>query len=78
MSKKDDTVECIVEDDGIGRMAAKASANKERVSFGGSLAEKLIYTTSKQSSIKVIDLVDNDSNPQGTRVEFIIPYISAA
>ncbi|HMG66933.1 MAG TPA: tetratricopeptide repeat protein [Chitinophagaceae bacterium] len=81
VEKKDATITCTVEDNGMGRQIALQSgsgADQNRVSFGGSLAEKLIKTSSGygwKSAFKITDLTDENKKPLGTKVEFTLPYI---
>jgi tetratricopeptide (TPR) repeat protein len=84
VEKKDNLVNCTVEDNGMGRsasMEAKQGRANTRVSFGSSLAEKLIKTSSgpeEKSSFTIIDLFDGNNKPAGTRVAFTLPLILAA
>lgn len=66
---------CIIEDNGIGRVAAEAvkskSAEKNK-SFGMSITkERLNYVNREniaETNIEIIDLVDDKNNPLGTKV----------
>ncbi len=74
-------LQCIVEDNGIGRLAASgetAGRDNRRASFGGSLAERLIKITSEsehKTSFDIIDLTDDNNNATGTQVVFTIPLM---
>lgn len=83
IGKDKDTIVCSVEDNGIGRTAStkyKDPDSKGRISFGTSIAEKLIKTANrygKETSYKITDLFDHNNVPSGTLVKFAIPYIAA-
>lgn len=82
--KKNNTIEYIVKDNGIGRKASieeKMKENPEKVSLGGNLAEKLIEISSEEKrgyKFEINDLYDNDNNPTGTAVIFTTPIDLAA
>jgi LytS/YehU family sensor histidine kinase len=79
----DEQMECIIEDNGVGRqMAAEIKLKKMRaarheskgVSIVQQRLELLGQKTGKAGSIKYEDLFDKDGRPAGTRVNIIIPY----
>lgn len=83
----DDTIRCIIEDNGIGREKAEAfkkqqSYSKEHRSKGTSITEKRLEVLHRsshhppQNYIQIIDLKDPLSGEAcGTRVEVLIPVI---
>ncbi|MBK8641770.1 MAG: histidine kinase [Saprospiraceae bacterium] len=75
-------LEFIIEDNGIGRMASSANQiYSNRKSFGSGLAEKLLQAfnnTIGQSSLRIVDLHDQNSIACGTRIEYNIPVLYAA
>ena len=83
VTKKEDTLECTVQDNGVGRSASvkqKEETGNSRSSYGSSLAEKLVKLGGRyvrQTSYKIIDLFDVNNNPAGTKVVFTLPYILA-
>lgn len=81
ISKENDMISCVVEDDGVGRdkaMQLKSSLPREKHEF---LGVKLthdrinIINSIKKSKayITITDLYDEDKNPSGTRVEVKLP-----
>jgi len=73
---------CIIEDNGIGRSAAAAfKAQKEDMasyeSKGTKITEQRLQLINKTSQrnlyVRTIDLMDDNANPSGTRVEIRIP-----
>lgn len=81
-SSYDNTIECIIEDNGIGRMRAKEISNR-RMSDHDSFATKSINNRlnllKKKYGTKLgyqyDDLVDENRNTIGTRLTVIIPQI---
>ncbi len=79
--KNRNTIECTVQDDGVGRFASRTQKGingENRKSFGSSLAEKLAKSVShndKIASFTIIDLVDEGKQPAGTAVQFTLPHI---
>lgn len=83
----DDTIRCVVEDNGIGRARAEAfkkeaSYSKNHRSKGTSITEKrleVLHRAAKQenrSFVQIIDLEDPvTGQPKGTRVEVLIPIV---
>lgn len=82
VEKKGSSIKCIVEDNGIGRNAVmKLEGSTEKISLGTEIAQKLVQICNEQqgkSSFNIVDLFDEANNPKGTRVEFTIPFLSAA
>lgn len=82
VTRKDNYIVGIVEDNGIGREQARRTKSELRFEgrnpHGIRLVEKLIKLSSgftRKNSLKVIDLIDENNKPLGTRVEFTISYI---
>ncbi|MBU2650101.1 MAG: histidine kinase [Bacteroidetes bacterium] len=76
MKLEEDTVFCIIEDNGIGREEArriKELSGIKRQSRGMMITQERLDLLNKQHkdkySVKVIDLSDNNGNATGTRVE---------
>ena len=70
-------LECEVEDNGVGRTAAKEERSDEdngRQSYGSGLAERL--ATISGGSYSVTDLFDNEGKSTGTRTSLGFPMIS--
>jgi tetratricopeptide (TPR) repeat protein len=80
--RKGQSIICSVEDNGSGRSKNNYTEEaKGRKSFGTSLAEKLIKTGNnlkEKANYMIFDLIDNNNNPIGTKVEFSMPVINAA
>ncbi len=76
---KNNKVQCIVEDNGIGRQKAKEIAAKRKGHKSTGLANtkerlELLYKLyNKRISLHIIDLYDNQGQPAGTRVELLFP-----
>lgn len=83
LEKKEDYIECRVEDNGSGRNISSIvqdNAQPERRSIGGSLAEKLIKAAGKykdKTYFKITDLLTPVNTPAGTAVQFSLPYTLA-
>ncbi len=84
--KDDDTILCIVEDNGVGRLKAKELQEmngnlRSHKSLGTKITQERLEIlqknrTGKEGVVKIIDLVDEISgNPSGTRVEVLIPIL---
>lgn len=80
ITKSDQYLHCVIEDNGIGRAASKALKSKtatRRKSMGMQITQDRIgminrlYNTNAQ--IKVLDKVDSEGQALGTRVELAIP-----
>ncbi|MEO1262704.1 MAG: histidine kinase [Bacteroidota bacterium] len=74
-------LECIVEDDGVGRKRAKEMQKQslvDRPSFGIAITQERIDTLKKikGSYFEIIDLYDADGKASGTRVNIKIPIIN--
>ncbi|HHS95961.1 MAG TPA: tetratricopeptide repeat protein [Phaeodactylibacter sp.] len=78
----DEHILCVVQDNGIGRGAAKqfkdSMANAKHRSMGTAITEKRLEILSKskhnnEMNVKTIDLKDDQDKPCGTRVEIVIP-----
>jgi len=82
IERKEDTIECVVEDNGMGRKESTVNQVddlKRKSSHGTEIAEKLIrlFTdTGKDTKYKILDILDEMKNCKGTRVEFTIPLIN--
>lgn len=67
-----------IEDDGIGRTKAKEINSKNVLkdkSYGMSISQQRLKNfTNKFSRIEIIDIVDENNNPTGTRVEILLPF----
>ena len=67
-------LECIVEDNGIGRMhSGLVPKRKGRESKGINLVKDRLLIINKNSRVEIIDLIDKDES-LGTRVKLLIPY----
>ncbi len=76
VNKSNNIVYCIVEDNGMGRVAAAKTAGRH--SYGNSLAEKLLQTWSEtfgKATYDITDLVDQDNQLSGTKAEFSFPFV---
>jgi len=75
------TLECAVEDNGMGRSASMLSREEGedgQTSYGSHLAERLVTLSGgikTKDSYKVVDLHDLEGNASGTRVAFKLPII---
>ncbi len=81
VGKQDDSLFCVVQDNGIGRekaeeLKAQKSANHKR-SMGMQITmdrvEMINKLYSTNTTIKITDLKDQAGNAKGTRVELVIP-----
>jgi hypothetical protein len=73
-----DQLKCIIEDDGIGRAAARKIKEKTatyKQSSGIAITKKRILGINPKGMdvFKIIDLVDEEGMARGTRVEIILP-----
>lgn len=80
VSRHNSTLECVVEDDGVGRSKAKELKSKSattRKSLGMKITEDRLTILNehaeKKSSVEIIDLKDKSGNGCGTRVIIKIP-----
>ena len=77
---EEDYLICMIEDNGIGRDAASAAKTWKEAhkSMGMEVTEERLQvlnaTKSKEASFKVIDLLDEEGDAAGTRIELKIPY----
>lgn len=69
---------CSVEDNGVGRQAGKATPNSQRISYGTTLAGKLmeIWQTDKKSQFAIEDLADDAGRQAGSRATLVFPYLT--
>jgi len=76
VKKQGDILQCSVEDNGIGRKAARSLQNGERTSHGTGIAEKLmkVWRPNSQSKFTIEDLTDTEGKPAGTRATFTFPF----
>ncbi len=77
--QKSKSIQCIVEDNGVGReKAQELSKRKDHKSMATSITTERLKILSKKEKQKftfeIIDLVDEHSNSVGTKVTFSIPY----
>ena len=84
--KDDDTILCVVEDNGVGRQKAKELQEingnlRSHKSLGTKITQERLEIlqknkTEKEEVVKIIDLVDEKTGkPNGTRVEVLIPIL---
>ncbi|MES2765049.1 MAG: tetratricopeptide repeat protein [Bacteroidota bacterium] len=80
---EEDRIVLIIEDNGIGRQESQrrkseSKTHENHTSFGMSLNEERIAllkeTTGKEMLIRVIDRIDDEGRPAGTRIEVDIPF----
>ncbi len=81
----DTKIQCIIDDDGIGRKNAQAirqAQQSHKKSVGMKITKDRIGLINSlygiDTQVKVIDLVDADHNVRGTRVIIVIPRISSS
>jgi LytS/YehU family sensor histidine kinase len=81
VSKKEESLLCVIEDNGIGRekaaaLRAQKTGNRKR-SMGMQITQDRIEMINKlystNTTMKIIDLHDEEGNATGTRVELVIP-----
>jgi putative methionine-R-sulfoxide reductase with GAF domain len=79
--RENDQLKCVVQDDGVGRHASQRLKPEQAVhhqSKGIKLTTDRINllgkTYLKEDMVRIIDLVDSESRPLGTRVEVSLPY----
>lgn len=78
--KRDTHLECIIEDNGIGRTrSSENNRNKEYKSFGTTITKERLAVINElydnSLSEKVVDLYDENGIPSGTRIIIYIPLI---
>lgn len=81
----EDTILCVIEDNGIGRANARyqqeKTGYKKHISFGTKITRerlKVLFKTRNEPDeqpIKIIDLKDQEGTPCGTRVEIRLPIL---
>lgn len=81
----DDTILCIVEDNGIGRKAAtdlqERNGYRKHISYGTKITKErlqLLFKTRKadeRAPVSIIDLQKEDGTSAGTRVEILLPIL---
>jgi tetratricopeptide (TPR) repeat protein len=83
MEQKEDIILCSIEDDGIGRKKARQlqeEKNHNHVSLGTSITENRLRLVNevygKTMKVSYKDLVDEEGNPTGTRVQINIPIMT--
>jgi LytS/YehU family sensor histidine kinase len=82
ITKRDDSLLCLIEDDGVGRKRAeeiKMSKGPMKQSLGSKITEDRINVLnslySEEIDVQYVDLEDDKGNPRGTRVEITLPFI---
>ncbi|MCB0598090.1 MAG: histidine kinase, partial [Phaeodactylibacter sp.] len=80
VSKENGILKCTIQDDGIGRQKAgelKRPSRSGKKSMGMSITKDRIETINKiyetNTTVKIIDLVDDNGKAAGTKVELMIP-----
>jgi LytS/YehU family sensor histidine kinase len=80
---KSNMLECVIEDNGVGRAKAKELKSKSAShskSLGMKLTESRLALLNKHSNwdaaVEILDLVDPEGQPAGTRVTLRIPIDS--
>jgi hypothetical protein len=83
LDQKEDIILCTIEDNGIGRKRAKQlqqEKNNNHVSLGTSITENRLRLVNevygKTMKVHYTDLVDQNGEPTGTRVQINIPIIT--
>lgn len=81
----DETIKCIIEDNGIGREMAmliqqKGGYHEKHRSMGTAITQKRLEVlkssiNNKNLSVNIIDLKDDTGQAKGTRVELLIPIL---
>lgn len=81
IDRKQEWIECLIEDNGIGRAAAKKireGSGFRRKSHGMEITLKRIELFNKDNgvdeTVKIVDLLNSDGSPAGTRVEIPLAY----
>ena len=82
ITKKEESLLCTIEDDGVGRKRAeeiKMSKGPMKQSLGSKITEDRINVLnslySDEIDVQYIDLEDEQGNPRGTKVEITLPFI---
>jgi sensor histidine kinase YesM len=70
LSRKDDYLHYVIEDNGVGRSAAKTNIRQENVSYGMAMTRDRVKLFNKETdaSVLITDLEENEQ-PAGTRIE---------
>ena len=81
----EDTILCVVEDNGLGRERARQqqlkTGYKKHISFGTKITRerlKVLFKTRKEleeQPVRIIDMKDQEGTPCGTRVEIRLPIL---
>jgi hypothetical protein len=78
----DDCLECMVEDNGVGRKKAqeiKHNSIPSHKSVGLQVTEERLYLISrhrgKKGGVQMIDLYEDNNNPTGTKVSIQLPFM---
>lgn len=81
MSKIENQIYCVIEDNGIGRNKAKelnSNRTRKHQSTGMQVTKGRLELLNKENfknlSVKIIDLMNENDEPIGTKVEIYIPY----
>ncbi|HEY4653698.1 MAG TPA: two-component regulator propeller domain-containing protein [Cyclobacteriaceae bacterium] len=77
ITRDDGWLRCVVEDNGIGRQKAQQLKSKSATrdkSMGMKITTDRLNLYQKQTKVQVIDLMDSNGNPAGTRVVLGFPY----
>jgi ligand-binding sensor domain-containing protein len=81
LSMKDDSIYCVVEDDGVGRTKAEEIKSRSGLTHkprGMIITKERLEILNKQVkgkiSVNVIDLTDENGEAAGTKVEITIPF----
>ncbi len=82
ITKRDESLLCMIEDDGVGRKRAeeiKMSKGPMKQSLGSKITEDRINVLnslySDEIEVHYVDLEDDQGNPRGTRVEITLPFL---
>jgi tetratricopeptide (TPR) repeat protein len=76
VQQQDERMICTVEDDGVGRKKTQEKRDPQRISYGLQLVEKLMKYWKPDydsTSFEIIDLLDPQGNPAGTKAIFSFP-----
>ncbi|MEM9672508.1 MAG: tetratricopeptide repeat protein [Bacteroidota bacterium] len=78
LKQKESDLWCIVEDNGVGRKKAKRHKQQSTLpSRGMSVTQQRLETLNvgktRRTSVRILDLTDEENQPQGTQVEIIVP-----
>ena len=83
LSDNETTVKCVIQDNGIGRKkSAEINARKSEThkSLGAQITQERLNLLNIQfkNKLEIIttDIIDSSGNPEGTKVEIIIPKLT--